>query len=60
MVNSNDKAENDNDKPVKGRLAAETGSELLQYAANLAYHSTSFSFWLCDALLKQKYSVLCG
>ena len=44
MVNSNDKAENDNDKPVKGRLAAETGSELLQYAANLAYHGTSFNF----------------
>lgn len=27
MVNSNDKTDNDDDKPVKGRLAAETGSE---------------------------------
>ena len=28
MVNSNDKTDNDDDKPFKGRLAAETGSEL--------------------------------
>lgn len=44
MVNSNDKTDNDDDKPVKGRLAAETGSELYQYTANLAYHGTPFSF----------------